>query len=224
MNKAQTIKLELPSIERRAEGVYPLRCRMTHRIVVPAPGAEKPKLMDSLLERDACLHGLFSPKVQKYNPQPLTLKFRCAGQVIKSKPDVEVIYVDGSSELLEIKYLDQYLNPRVREKCRRVKDQFAAIGMRYRVVTEKQIRRCPMRLKNFYRLLGYRLEPLALPSTNWLDDRKEYLVADIAEKLGGDALVFHLIAKGKLTFDFSQPLTLNTRVRKAQPSDALDFI
>lgn len=224
MSKKSEIKFGVPTIERRTEGQYPLRCRMTHRIVVPAPNFKKAKLMDSLLERDGSLWGAFSSNVLTYDAQPLTLKFECAGTIIVSKPDVEVTYVDGSSELLEIKYLEQYLDPKVRQKCRRVKDQFASMGIRYRVVTEKQIRRCPMHLKNFHRLLGYRLEPLVLPSINWLQPGKEYLVADVADKLGSDSLVFHLIAKGNLTFDFSKPLTLKTRVRKATPSDSTDFI
>lgn len=225
MSKASEIKNELPIIVRHTTHKRFLRTRLTHRILCRSSSSPKAHQADSVLERDAFLRCEFATNVASFIAQPLTLTFECNGSVISATPDIEVTYANGMTELLEVKYFDHYAKPKVREKCRRVRDQFKSMGVQYRVVTEKQIRRCPTMLKNMHRLLGYRLDDAAeLPSLTLFKSNSEHCIADLAQKFGSDAVVFRLIAKGKLTCDLSKPLTLETLVRKARANDTIKFI
>ncbi|MFT3929283.1 MAG: TnsA endonuclease N-terminal domain-containing protein [Spongiibacteraceae bacterium] len=211
-------------IVRRTKVQRPRRTRATHRILVPSPNNSDAELADSLLERDAMMLCHFCSRIASFTSQPLTLTYSGTDKDIEATPDLEVNYIDNSSELLEIKYADELEKPGLKDKYRNIQTQFAHMGRRYRIITDKQIRRDPNKLRNFRRLLGYRLDESPLPEIDWLPANKPFGIRDLAEKLGSEGDVYRLLARQELYCDFSRLITLETIVRKSEPTDYLAFI
>ena len=211
-------------IVRRTKVQRPRRTRLTHRILLPSPNNSGAELADSLLERDAMVLCHFCSRIASFTSQPLTLTYLSTDKDIEATPDIEVTYIDNSSELLEIKYADELEKPGLKDKYRNIQAQFAHMGMRYRIITNKQIRRDPNKLRNFRRLLGYRQDKYPIDEIDWLPANKPFRIRDLAEKLGSDRDVYRLLARQELYCDFSQLITLETIVRKSKPTDYLAFI
>lgn len=95
---------------------------------------------ESGLEADHCLRLEFEKPVVRYQTQPLTLDLGNQG---KYTPDTGHIDTIGDVELREVKFSGALQDPKVRDFHHWLKRHLAEQGIRFRVLTELEIRRAP---------------------------------------------------------------------------------
>ena len=193
---------------------------------------QAPVSFESTLEKDFYLLLEFDGQVESFEEQPLTLNYLSAeGQTRRYTPDVLIRYCSDQRgqqplppTLCEVKYRSDLRNhwteykPKFRAAKRYAKQQ----GWRFRLVTEREIR--TPRLKTIRFLRRYRhirveegdvcqlltalhsqgeTTPEALLAATGVDRRHQaYLITTL----------WHLVATEQIGIDFTQPLTMQSRL------------
>lgn len=174
---------------------------------------------ESQLERDLVYLLEFDPAVVEYAEQPETTTVEWQGRRRRYTPDFRVVRRDGVC-MVEVKPLERALKPDVRAFLERLADHYAERGLRFLVMTEREIRRQPW-LANVTLLLRYqrwnvpadveRAISKALAAQHCLP------LGELAELLpGSDGLahVYALICRRVLDADLSKPLAPDTPIRR----------
>src|SRR6266852_480029 len=175
---------------------------------------------ESALERDFVTLSSFTDAGAVLTAQPVTIRFEHEGQQRRYTPDFRVVWSDGRTDIVEVKYRID-----LRAGWRRFRPAFAAMrnwansnGARFRIATERGIR--GPRLEAAKRLLPLRNAPIDVV----LAERAIAVVRGHATSFGhlvdvlpasreaGLAVVWRLIARGALVIDLSMPITTDTRV------------
>lgn len=176
---------------------------------------------ESALERDFVTLTSFCDASVKIVSQPVTLSFLDGSQSRRYTPDFLVLWSDGTSELIEVKYRED-----LKKQWRRLRAALICArtwarehGATLRIATERSIRG-PF-LENARRLLALRTAPLdrvladQLRSTfdSLTDPTFGLLVAavhhDRAAVLGA---LWRMIARGELCVDLTAPIGFQTRL------------
>jgi hypothetical protein len=179
---------------------------------------------ESALERDFVLLSTFLDAGAAIASQPVTIEFQDGARLRRYTPDFRVIWSDGRSELVEVKYRAD-----LRVQWARLRPGFAAArtmaktnGGRFRIATERGIRG-PL-LDNARRLLPLRGAPLdpaisqlALGAARTLCEPTFERVVDAMSCGRSMALgvVWRLIARGTIKVDLAAPIHPNSPVRLA---------
>jgi hypothetical protein len=175
---------------------------------------------ESALERDFVTLSSFTDAGAVLTAQPVTIRFEHEGQQRRYTPDFRVVWSDGRTDIVEVKYRVD-----LRAGWRRFRPAFAAMrnwansnGARFRIATERGIR--GPRLEAAKRLLPLKNAPIDVV----LAERAIAVVRGHATSFGhlvdvlpasreaGLAVVWRLIARGALVIDLSMPITTDTRV------------
>ena len=179
---------------------------------------------ESALERDFVLRANFLDAGAAITSQPITIEFQDGARLRRYTPDFRVIWSDGGSELVEVKYRSD-----LRAQWVRLRPGFIAAramarenGGRFRIATERGIRG-PL-LDNARRLLPLRGAPLdpaiselALGAARTLSEPTFERVVDAMSCGRSMALgvVWRLIARGTIKVDFAAPIHPNSPLRLA---------
>jgi hypothetical protein len=170
---------------------------------------------ESALERDFVLLTTFLDTGAAITSQPVTIHFEGTGERRQYTPDFQVIWGDGRSELVEVKYRVD-----LRANWAQLRPGFLSAresGGRFRIATERSIRGAL--LDNARRLLPLRraaLDPasteLALRAARSLAEPTfgrivETMACDRAVAFGA---VWRLIAHGGLSVDLATPIRLDS--------------
>lgn len=180
---------------------------------------------ESALERDFVALTAFFDEGAEIAAQPVTIRFEHAGKTRRYTPDFLVRSRDGSASLVEIKYRRD-----LRAQWMRLRPAFAAArhwamshGATFRIVTESAVR--GPRLDAAKRLLPLRTAPVdaalaaaALDQAARLESPSLGTLVDglPASREAVLAVVWRLIARGRLVVDLSAPIGRNTRVAPAR--------
>lgn len=179
---------------------------------------------ESALERDFVTLASFMDANALITSQPVTLVFRNAGRPRRYTPDYLVRWGDQRTELIEVKYQAD-----LEANQERLQPAFAAArewaqghGAAFRTATEHEIR--GPALKNAQRLLPLRDVPLdaelvarVLAATRSLEQPTfgSVLNALQAQRSTALATLWHLIARGTLHVDLSEPIRFDTQLSTA---------
>jgi hypothetical protein len=170
---------------------------------------------ESALERDFVLLTTFLDPGAAITSQPVTIHFEDRGERHRYTPDFQVIWSDGRSELVEIKYrVDLRANwAQLRPGFLAARAFIWGSGGSFRIATERSIR--GPRLDNAKRLLPLRRAPLdpasaeqALRAARSLAEPTfgqivESMACARATAIGA---VWRLIAHGGLSVDLAMPI------------------
>ena len=174
---------------------------------------------ESALERDFVTLSSFTDAGAVLTAQPVTIRFEHEGQQRRYTPDFRVVWSDGRTDIVEVKYRAD-----LRAGWRRLRPAFAAArdwassDARFRIATERGIRG-PL-LEAAKRLLPLRNAPVdvvlvELAITFARDHATSFgQLVDVlpASREAGLAVVWRLIARGALVVDLTIPITTDTRV------------
>lgn len=185
---------------------------------------------ESLLERDFMLLLEYDPTVERFEEQPVSMKY--AGQQrgnIPYTPDVLVQFIASVArppELVEVKHTSDLRKneEKYRPKFAAAREYAEAQGWVFKIVTEVDIR-TPL-LSNLKFLRAYRNTTSDTASINAvllaLDDAggsasilkiQQYLREDATTHLPAMATLWHMIATGQLHADLSKPLGNPTMIQ-----------
>lgn len=184
---------------------------------------------ESSLERDFLILLEYDEDVVDFVTQPLTIDYVNEGQQRRYTPDVMVYYKDEprrQPSLCEIKYSGELV-----EKADELKRKFDAAneysllnGYQFRVFTEKEIR--TDRLSNIKFLSSYSngiindsyaafiYEEINKMSFVTAESLAHNLNAKAFDSTLGLYTLWQLVAKGKLTVEIGEKITMNSRVWK----------
>lgn len=176
---------------------------------------------ESALERDFVTLTLFDDAGAEITSQPVTIRFEHDGRTRRYTPDFLVRSSDGTGNLVEIKYRAD-----LRSQWERLRPAFdaarrwaAARDLRFRVVTESTIR--VARLDVAKRLLPLRSAPmdarlaataLAVAAEMVCPTFQTLVDALPANREAALAVVWRLIARGRLRVDLTSPIRRDTRI------------
>ena len=175
---------------------------------------------ESALERDFVTLSSFTDAGAVLTAQPVTIHFEHEGRRRRYTPDFRVVWSDGRTDIVEVKYRAD-----LRAGWRRLRPAFAAArdwassnDARFRIATERGIRG-PL-LEAAKRLLPLRNAPvdvvLAELAIAYARDHATSFgqLVDVlpASREAGLAVVWRLIARGALVVDLTMPITTDTRV------------
>ena len=179
---------------------------------------------ESALERDFVMLVSFLDAGTEIASQPLTIEYQDGPRLRRFTPDFRVIWSDGRSELVEVKYRTD-----LRAQWAQLRPGFVAArakatasGGRFRIATERGIRG-PL-LDNARRLLPLREAPLdpaasehALRAARSLSDPTFGRIVDAmsCERASALGAVWRLIARGALSTALAVPIRLDSPVRSA---------
>jgi len=215
---------ELGSIVRSADGkparkVQPgWQQRATYRMA--SEKAVRVAEAESGLEADAFRMFDFDQSILSYEAQPFKVKYETECRTVSTFPDVELRYVDGRFEVVQIKTQKTYEkhlqeNPRFREEP----EILRRLGWSYRVLTETQIRAEPM-YSNRKLLRHYRNRPVpsltvaAIVAT--LQRHAGASIREIVDTFREDRLhevdLYALIARHEIRVDLSVPIGPTARL------------
>lgn len=186
---------------------------------------------ESSLERDWLLTLAFDRRVKALLEQPFTLEYKHEGRVRRYTPDMQVEYLDGSASWLvvyEVKYRNdlmanwQLYRPRFKAAVAHCR----AMGWRFKLVTEKEIR--GPRIENIRFLRRYERVPVqeahrdallqsllitgpttpkSLLAATWYD--RERQMAALCE-------LWRLVLVGEVIADLGAPLTMSSPIWSPQ--------
>lgn len=175
---------------------------------------------ESALERDFVTLASFMDAGAVITAQPVTICFEHEGRQRRYTPDFRVIWSDGGTDIVEIKYRAD-----LRAGWRRLRPAFAAArawvrsnGAHFRIVTERGIR--GPRLDTAKRLLPLRSAPVDMALAEWaVAHTRAHAVSfgDLIAALPASheaslAVIWRLIARGALIVDLTMPIAIETRV------------
>lgn len=176
---------------------------------------------ESALERDFVTLASFNDSGAVLTAQPVTIRFEHDGRMRRYTPDFLVEWSAAGAELVEVKYRDD-----LRANWSRLRPAFVAArnwardqGIRFRIATEREIR-VPL-LDAAKRLLPLRNTPIDAPLAELAIGRvRDGAIAfiDLVDALPASreaslAVVWRLIARGRLSVNLSAPIEPRTLVR-----------
>lgn len=171
----------------------------------------------SLLERDAILHLEYHPSVLAYQEQPCVVTYYDAEQNPRSYyPDFQAILVTGEDLFIEVKPAEKLERGRTKAKLERVAVRFDELKQRYRVWTQREIRRAPLiqNLKSLHaanRPVGKSAVPHHVIA-GLRDEAASFELSELVGRIGSEAGVHRLIAAGVFQANLELPMTATTRV------------
>jgi hypothetical protein len=172
---------------------------------------------ESPLERKALLVMDSDPRIASIADYQLENEIEDGRENFIAYPDFLVHYVDGTSEIVEVKCDAALEDKEVRRRLNLVEPHFRRLGVPYRVMAEAEICRQP-RLKNLETLATYRRPGLATVLAGdasvraLLNLNSSTTLGYVASRLGNMARAHQLIAIGLLRADLETPLELWTRI------------
>lgn len=186
--------------------------------IFPSTKSNRTLHWESQLERDRMYHHEIDPQVCSFREQPKTYKLIVDGVLRRYTPDLEVIYHSGATIIEEVKPSE-----RVSKEVRLYQAMAAALedsGIRFRVVTDTEIRRQPY-LQNVKYLLPFRHFDVSEDAIECIADLfrtvRKIPFGQLHEKLSGKGLtitfLWALIAQGKLLADLEQVLNDETPLK-----------
>lgn len=170
---------------------------------------------ESILEGDAALLLEYSPGVLSYQEQPTRIQYWDGERMRTYVPDFEVRLLDGARIHLEVKHSRDLAKPKIAEKYRAIAMHYQQTPVLFRIVTELECRREPLRT-NLRRFSYLRTKALTetLPSsaelTRFLGERPMPL-KDVERALGG-GIAHRLLAHGFLSCDLAAEIAPNTLI------------
>jgi hypothetical protein len=172
---------------------------------------------ESLLERRALLVMDSNPKIAWIREYQEETRIGDGEESFAAYPDYILEYRDGSREIVEVKSDIALKSTEVVLRLSLVAIHFQRLGMRYRVLAEKEICRQP-RLANLERLATFRRPRVAAHLAE--DSRVQEIrqlkssttVGYVASRFGSVARAHELIANGILRADLDEPLGPSTRL------------
>lgn len=182
---------------------------------------------ESKLERDFLVLTRFRPDVLEVVEQPVTLEFRDSrGRKRRYTPDFLVRYPHKTS-LIEVKFRDELRKnwPRYSEPFSHARSWARANGMRFKVVTERVIRRTPWKNANLLEphqgLAAHPMEGAAI-----LGELQEgaWTIGKLMKALHPDPsdrglfwqTMWRLLANGEVVGDFERPIGMDFVIWRAQ--------
>jgi hypothetical protein len=166
---------------------------------------------ESQLERDLVHLLEFDPAVVRYREQPVTVHYDDAGKSRRYTPDFLVEMVHGL-HVIEVKPVQYAEEPEWRELFERMAAHFAAEGVKYEVLTEREIRRQP-HLDNVTLLLRYQRQIVSdatVSAIRMLVASDRMRLADLAGRVAhfgsGVAGIYALLAQHLLATDLNMPI------------------
>lgn len=171
----------------------------------------------SLLERDAILHLEYHPAVVAYQEQPCEITYYDAELRPRSCiPDFWVLLISGEEFYIEVKPEAKLKRRRLKEKLAQIAVRFDELQQRYRIWTERHIRRQPLfnNLKTLHAAnrpvgngaeLEYVIEALRHESSH-------FELSELIHRVGSEDRVKRLIAAGVFQSNLEQPMTPTMRV------------
>lgn len=183
-------------------------------------------LTESALEADNLLRHMFDPNVERFEVQPLQLKFHHEGRIRKYTPDVAIKYWNSDSLLIEEVKPHKIAQS---EKFRRLEHAVRLVletkKCRYSIVTEDIIRAQP-RHNNLEILFRYRAFPVTnterYEALSWFADGSKtlrtarLLAAKTSMSIG---VIFWLIANHQLSVDLDKPFDDDLIIQIGQHHD-----
>jgi hypothetical protein len=169
---------------------------------------------ESLLEGDLVILLEFSPGVLSYQEQPARIEYWDGERMREYFPDFEVCLSDGTQAHLEVKSSGRLAKPKIAAKYRAIARHYRRSERQFRIVTELELHREPLRSN--VRKLSYlrRRSGRDLPTTDALcrmlghDPRSLTSV----EAYMGQLTTWQLLAIGRLVCDLTQTITPDTLV------------
>jgi hypothetical protein len=169
---------------------------------------------ESGLEADAYRAFALDPTIVSYQVQPITIEYDDGARVVSTFPDLELRHADGAYEIVQIKSHATYLkhldkNPRFRAE----ESILRHFGWRYRVLTEREIRKEPNHANT--RLLWHYLprqvaEALKTFVLGTVRSARSVKVGELVNAAIGSSIheadIYALIAQGVLRTDPSKPI------------------
>lgn len=190
--------------------------RTTHRVVGRFPSFKSGRIIhwESQLERDMIRLLEFDPAVLSYREQPEPLTYFEGGKRRKYTPDF-IAKMTNSITVFEVKPYDQSITSPLKERLVAFQEHYAAQGVDFLVMTEREIRKEP-RLSNITKLLRYQRE-IVSPSSKQviieLLDREVKTLGGLFEHLEMEGVpfthVYALISQGNIGVDINQPIDNN---------------
>ena len=165
---------------------------------------------ESLLERDAILLFEMHPLVITYQEQPSKeTYYDLSGQAWSCYPDFLLHLAHGRKILVEVKRNVDLQRSSVNEKLQLIALRFAEQERPYRILSETQIRREPLRsnlitLWNAYRATSIDSEISA--AIDALCVTRQFTLNELVTSIGDKQLVQAAIASTRLRTDLEQPL------------------
>lgn len=176
----------------------------------PSRKAGRMVAFESRLERDHLLLLEADPNVKTFEEQPVTIEFEGARGRRRYTPDCRVEYIDGTTELVEVKYaadldaLDAEARADLAEAQDAARRHCARFGWRFRVVTDRDIRTPALVRAETLRM--YARAPSTLPTLRprieaHLGGREGVTLAELVATVAHPetrACVLHLVWVGEL--------------------------
>ena len=187
--------------------------RTTHRVVGRFPSFKSGRVVhwESQLERDMIRLLEFDSAVLFYREQPEPLTYFEGGKRRKYTPDFIAKTTNGVT-VFEVKPYEQSITSPLKEKLVAFQGHYAAQGVDFLVMTEREIRREP-RLSNITKLLRYQrqiVSPTSMQVIIELFDRGVRTLGGLFEHLEKQGVPFThayaLISQGSLGIDINQPI------------------
>ena len=170
---------------------------------------------ESMLEGDSVAIYDHQPDVRIFVPQPWTETVYIDGENFQYTPDFELMLIDGSVEVVEVKLSKTLRSAKLRRRLNQIAKHFEKTGKRFTVLTELEIRK--KGLQRSLKLQTYHAR--ALPKEFDFADKVQAL-SEIKNLTYGDAIgimpaqaVLRLISRGCLSHAFTQPLTAETKLQ-----------
>jgi TnsA endonuclease N terminal len=170
---------------------------------------------ESLYERDAVRWFEYHPGVQSYREQPTTeTYFDALLEPQRYFPDFEVLLTNNIVVHIEVKPAKRLAKREVKEKYDLIARHYAQQGRHFRLLTEEDLRKEPMR-SNVHRLREYSKHPLPVATAKRqmaaLGDAESWGFNEAAERIGMCTLLC-LIANGYLYVNLNVPMEGDQRV------------
>jgi hypothetical protein len=153
----------------------------------------------------------FDPAVLSYREQPEPITYFESGKRRKYTPDFIAQMTSGVT-VFEVKPYEQSITSPLKERLVAFREHYAAQGIDFLVMTEREIRKEP-RLSNITKLLRYQREIVSLASKQVVIDlldsgvqTLEGLFENLKEHGVPFSHVYALISQGSLGVDINHPI------------------
>jgi len=181
---------------------------------------------ESPLERDAIVMFEVHPRVLSYQEQPIEeTYYDSRGQPRKCYPDFRIQTLGGQELLVEVKRNADLRRPSVRGKLAHIALHFEQKGVLYRVITETEIHRQPLRAnvaRLWDALRGVRISDAARAIVAGLRADRLYRSSELAAQIGSEGMLLALIATGALRTSLEADWTSESLVWLPRNTEADD--
>lgn len=157
---------------------------------------------ESLLERDAIRWFEYHPEVRSYAGQPRIVNYYDLGShPHRYYPDFAVELTSGETFDVEVKPHNKLLNPDIAAKLACVATRYQELGMRFRILTEREIRLEPRftTLKAIHRSVRQTASSASMQADlSRLGTAQQWTLREAGNLLGSANHVLRLVAHGLL--------------------------